>query len=310
MWNLRDKIMSGGGKDPGKLEELGQFQIDLVKQSEENSRDPNDQRERIHIDESVVNGISTLRNPLQNLCDRSQELCRNALDEITSLVCFVKSRLTEVYRQNEENGGENLNQEQLEMEISSLSEQDYEHLKTQLDSLRSAQNEFLAEFEKRCTVLRNEYDNYRHRINEQPKISDRTNMQQQLDVALDELKAERDRANQGKERSRITEVQMQKARAKIRDLETQVANEDTKSQQLQNTIRTLEAQLKQKEQAVEQRMRDMHKAMKSSEGLVAKMEKQRDTFESRLSICHRLSVRSFARLFVCLPFALARLCSP
>ncbi|RLU19050.1 hypothetical protein DMN91_009408 [Ooceraea biroi] len=304
MSSLRERIISVGGKDPGKLEGPRPLQPDSSKQNpltsvDENPRDSAEQHSLICMDESVVIGVSTLQNQLQDLCDRSQELCRSALDEITSLVSFVKGRLTELYQQdNAESAPVNSEQAQLELTVFSLTEQDYEQLKAQLERLKSTQNDFLAEFGKRCSTLRSEYESYRGRVNEPPKrISDRTDLQQQLDTALDELKVERDRVNQGRERTRMMEVQMQKMRAKIRELEGHVANEETRSQQLQNTVRSLEAQLRQKDQTMEQRMRDMHKAMKSSEGLVAKMEKQRDSFESRLSICHRLSIRSFACLF-------------
>ncbi|XP_011346726.2 myosin-16 isoform X1 [Ooceraea biroi] len=289
MSSLRERIISVGGKDPGKLEGPRPLQPDSSKQNpltsvDENPRDSAEQHSLICMDESVVIGVSTLQNQLQDLCDRSQELCRSALDEITSLVSFVKGRLTELYQQdNAESAPVNSEQAQLELTVFSLTEQDYEQLKAQLERLKSTQNDFLAEFGKRCSTLRSEYESYRGRVNEPPKrISDRTDLQQQLDTALDELKVERDRVNQGRERTRMMEVQMQKMRAKIRELEGHVANEETRSQQLQNTVRSLEAQLRQKDQTMEQRMRDMHKAMKSSEGLVAKMEKQRDSFESRM----------------------------
>ncbi|EZA49417.1 hypothetical protein X777_11915 [Ooceraea biroi] len=291
MSSLRERIISVGGKDPGKLEGPRPLQPDSSKQNpltsvDENPRDSAEQHSLICMDESVVIGVSTLQNQLQDLCDRSQELCRSALDEITSLVSFVKGRLTELYQQdNAESAPVNSEQAQLELTVFSLTEQDYEQLKAQLERLKSTQNDFLAEFGKRCSTLRSEYESYRGRVNEPPKrISDRTDLQQQLDTALDELKVERDRVNQGRERTRMMEVQMQKMRAKIRELEGHVANEETRSQQLQNTVRSLEAQLRQKDQTMEQRMRDMHKAMKSSEGLVAKMEKQRDSFESRLMV--------------------------
>lgn len=307
MSNLREKIISVGGKDPGKLEELFQSHSSKNPQNPLTSIDenpPGSSKRIIHepicMDESVVMSVSTLQNQLQDLCDRSQELCRNALDEITSLVCFVKSRLMELYRRNKADNAEsavtNSEQAELELTIFSLTEQDYEQLRVQLDKLRSTQNDFLAEFERRCSSLRSEYESYRGRVNDRPKIStDRTDLQKHLDVALNELKVEHDRVLQGKERARMIETQLQKARAKIREVEGHMANEEARSQQLQNSVKSLEAQLKQKDQTMEHRMRDMHKAMKSSEDLVAKMEKQRDNFESRLSIMP-LIIRSFCSL--------------
>jgi len=162
--------------------------------------------------------------------------------------------------------------------------QDNEEIRTQLDDLRTIQKDFVTEFAMRSSSLRSEYDNYCERVKEeQPNVDRRELLQEQLNVALEELKAERDKANQGKDKTKMMELQMQKARAKIRELEGHVANEEVKTQQLQNNLKSLEVQLKQKDQAMELRVKDMHKAMKSSEGLVAKMEKQRDSYESRLS---------------------------
>lgn len=235
------------------------------------------------MDESRVIGVSLLQNQLQDLCDRSQELCQRALDRSSSFASFVKSWLTESSHQDEMGKVSILvDYSEAEMQQTNLA-QSNEELKTRLDELRTAQKDFIAEFATRSSNLRIEYNNYRERVKkEQPNV-DRKDLQEQLSAALEELKAERDKASQGKERTRMIELQMQKGRTKIRELEGHIANEELKSQQLQNGMKSLEAQLKQKDQTMELRMKDMHKAMRSSEDLIAKMEKQRDTFESRLS---------------------------
>ncbi|XP_024877349.1 golgin IMH1-like [Temnothorax curvispinosus] len=284
MSNLREKIIAAGGKDPGKIEELRSPQVECPKQSsptpiETSSRhDCAEQREPICMDESVIIGVSLLQDQLQNLCDRSQEICQRALDKSSSFASLVKSWLTESSRQDEV-GNVLVDYSEVDAQRANFT-RDNEEMRTQLDDLRTVQKDFLAEFAMRSSSLRSEYDNYRGRVKEdRPNVDRGDLLQEQLSVALEELKAERDKANQGKDRTRTMELQMQKARAKIRELEGHVANEEVKSQQLQ---KSLEAQLKQKDQAMELRMKDIHKAMKSSEGLMAKMEKQRDSFESRM----------------------------
>lgn len=289
MLSLREKIIAVGGKDPGKIEELKSPQVECPKQStptpiETSSRhDCADQPEPICMDESVIIGMSLLQNQLRDICDRSQEICQRTLDRSSSVVSLVKFWLTESSRQDEM-GNVLIPVDYSEVEARQANfTRDNEEMRTQLDDLRTIQKDFVAEFEKRSLSLRSEYDNYRERVKEERPNVDRGDLlQEQLSVALDELKAERDKANQRKDRTRMIELQMQKARAKIRELEGHVANEEVKSQQLQNNVKLLETQLKQKDQAMELRVKDMHKAMKSSEGLVAKMEKQRDSFESRL----------------------------
>ncbi|KAL6439860.1 hypothetical protein ACFW04_004112 [Cataglyphis niger] len=284
--SLREKIITAGGKDPGKVEELKLSQVEFLKQSlptsiETNLPD-NEQWEQICMDESMMIGVSLLQNQLQDLCDRSQELCQRALDKSLSFASVVKSWLTES-RQEDETGKVSIvvDYSKAEMQQMNLA-QSNEELKMQLDQLKTAQNNFIAEYERKSSNLRNEYDNYLERMKkEQPNI-DRKDLQDQLSTALLELKAERDKANQGKERMRSIELQMNKARTKIRELEGHVANEELKSQQLQNSMKSLEVQLKQKDQTMELRLKDMNKALKSSDDLIAKMEKQRDTFESRM----------------------------
>lgn len=235
------------------------------------------------MDESIVIGVSFLQNQLQDLCNRSQELCQRALDKSSSFASLVKSWLTESRREEGEIGRETIlvDYAQAEMQQTILARSN-EELKIQLDELKTAQKDFIKEFATRSSNLRTEYDNYLERVKKEQPSVDRKDLQEQLSAALRELKEEHDKANQGKERMRMIELNMQKGRTKIRELEGHVANEELRSQQLQSSIKSLETQLKQKDQTMELRMKDMHKATKSSEELIAKMEKQRDTFESRL----------------------------
>ncbi|XP_070167929.1 putative leucine-rich repeat-containing protein DDB_G0290503 [Polyergus mexicanus] len=289
--SLREKIITAGGKDPGKIEEPKLSQVECPKQnpptSIETNLHDNGQWEQICMDESMVIGVSLLQNQLQNLCDRSQELCQRALDKSSSFASFVKSWLTESHQQDEMDNRVDckvsilVDYSKAEMQQTILA-QSNEELKMQLDQLRTAQNDFIAEYETRSSNLRIEYDNYlRQMKKEQPNVEYK-DLQEQLNAALQKLKTERDKASQGKERMRMIELQMQKARTKIRELEGHVANEELKSQQLQNGMKSLEVQLKQKDQTMELRMKDMNKALKSSEDLITKMEKQRNTFESRM----------------------------
>ncbi|KYQ47435.1 hypothetical protein ALC60_13556 [Trachymyrmex zeteki] len=291
MSSLREKIIAVGGKDPGKIEELRSPQVECPKQSPPTPIDtssPHDcaeQREPICMDESVIIGMSLLQNQLRDLCERSQEICQRALDKSSSFASLVKFWLTESSRQDEVgNMLIPMNYSEVEARQANFT-RDNEEIRTQLDDLKMAQKDFVTEFAMRSSSLRSEYDNYCERVKEaQPNVDRGDLLQEQLSVALEELKEERDKANQGKDKTRMMELQMQKARAKIRELEGHVANEEVKTQQLQNSLKSLEVQLKQKDQAMELRVKDMHKAMKSSEGLVAKMEKQRDSFESRLML--------------------------
>ncbi|KYN37275.1 hypothetical protein ALC56_08332 [Trachymyrmex septentrionalis] len=304
MSSLREKIIAVGGKDPGKIEELRSPQVECPKQNPPTAIDTSspyectEQREPICMDESVIIGMSLLQNQLRDLCDHSQEICQRTLDKSSSFASLVKFWLTESSRQDEMgNVLIPVNYSEVEARQANFM-QDNEEIRTQLDDLRTIQKDFVTEFTMRSSSLRSEYDNYCERVKEErPNVDRRDLLQDQLSVALEELKAERDKANQGKDKTRMMELHMQKARAKIRDLEGHVANEEVKTQQLQNSLKSLEVQLKQKDQAMEQRVKDMHKAMKSSEGLIAKMEKQRDNLEARLEAEANATIKELSEKF-------------
>lgn len=291
-----------GGKDPGKIEDPRSPLVDGLKQRSPtppigmgSSHDLTEKRlPAISVDESAVIGVSLLQNQLQDLCDHSRELCQRALDKSSSFASLVKSWLTESSRHEAGNALAPLDSE-MGAQLA-IHGQDNEDMRTRLNELAAIQKGLVAELAKKSSSLSSEYDNYRGRAEEPPSV-DRKNLLQQLNAALEELKAERDKVNHGRDKTKMMEQQMQKARAKIRELEGHVVNEEMKLQQLQSSVKLLETQLKQKDQVMEQRMKDMHKAMKSSENLVSKIEKQRDTLETRLSLpTFRSILDSFRRV--------------
>ncbi|XP_032683588.1 myosin-2 heavy chain-like [Odontomachus brunneus] len=286
MSSLREKIIAAGGKDPGKIEDPRSFLVNGLKQRSPtppiemgSSQDLTEKRLlTISVNESAVIGVSLLQNQLQDLCDHSRELCQRALDRSSSFASLVKSWLTESSRHEAGNALAPLDSE-IEAQLAIFG-QDNEDMRTRLNELAAIQKDLVAELAKRSSSLSSEY-NYHGRA-EEPPSADRKNLLQQLNTALEELKAERDKANHGKNKTKMMELQMQKARAKIRELEGHVVNEEEKLQQLQSSVKSLETQLKQKDVVMEERMKDMHKALKSSENLVSKIEKQRDTLETRI----------------------------
>lgn len=286
MSSLREKIIAADGKDPGKIEDPRSL-LDGLKQKSSTPRiemgSLHDFTEKqlptISMDESAVIGVSLLQNQLQDLCDHSQELCQRALDRSSSFASLVKSWLTESSQHETAKVLAPLDLKVEEQLV--IFGRDNEDMRMRLNELAAIQKDLVAELAKRSSSLCSEYDNYRERADELASV-DRRDLLEQLNAAREELKMERDKTNQGKDKTKMMESQMQKARAKIRELEGHVVNEEAKSQQLQSNVKSLETQLKQKDHLMEQRMKDMHKAMKSSDNLVSRIEKQRDTLETRL----------------------------
>ncbi|XP_020284540.1 putative leucine-rich repeat-containing protein DDB_G0290503 isoform X2 [Pseudomyrmex gracilis] len=293
---LREKIIAIGGKDPGNVETLKPLQAECPKQqrlpivpletSPSNDKQQQQQQQQpICMDESAVIGVTLMQNQLQSLCDRSQEICQSVLDKSLSFAALVKTWLTES-SQEEKYIDDNmlmycvLEHPKLETQLAILG-RDNEETRIRLDELRAIQSDFVTEFAKRTSSLRNEYDNCRGRVKQDqvPSVVEFMNLREQLNAALEDLKTERDKGNQTKDWMRGAERQLQK---KIRDMEIYVTNMEASQQQLQNNVRSLQAQLKQKDHMMETKMKDMHKALKSSESLVMKVEKQRDNFEARI----------------------------
>ncbi|XP_047345328.1 myosin-10-like isoform X4 [Vespa velutina] len=286
---LRDKMILNGVKDPGRLEELKIIEIDSSKipiiEPKVQQVVSNEQQTKINKTNNLSININnnsnmdnefiiTLNNKLKEISKRYQDLCEEALRKHTFMIVSLEKNL-------EEDLDESKNSEVL-MHLESY-RGDNTSLKTRLEEMKSAQLEAIKELVKDTCDLYDEYDNSRMRIKELNNMLDeQKDIREQLAVLSNELQSEREKHNVTKERRLQNEGQLQRARTKIRDLENKIACDETKIQQLQTQNKSLENQLKVKEQAMEQRLKDMQKTIRNSENLVTKMEKQRDSFEARL----------------------------
>ncbi|XP_046827375.1 myosin-10-like [Vespa crabro] len=286
---LRDKMILNGVKDPGKLEELKIIEIDSSKipiiEPKVQQVVSNEQQTKINKTNNLTINVNNnsnmdnefiinLNNKLKEISKRYQDLCEEALRKHTFMIVSLEKNL-------EEDIDESKNSEVL-MHLESY-RGDNTSLKTRLEEMKSAQLEAIKELVKDTCNLYDEYDNSRMRIKELNNMLDeQKDIREQLAVLSNELQSEREKHNVTKERRLQNEGQLQRARTKIRDLENKIACDETKIQQLQTQNKSLENQLKVKEQAMEQRLKDMQKTIRNSENLVTKMEKQRDSFEARL----------------------------
>lgn len=72
-----------------------------------------------------------------------------------------------------------------------------------------------------------------------------------------------------------------KARAKIREQKSYIAQTEEKLQLEIDKVKKLEAQLKQKESVYGQKAKELSKHSKSHEAVINKLEKQKETLEAR-----------------------------
>ncbi|XP_026668008.1 myosin heavy chain, clone 203-like isoform X2 [Ceratina calcarata] len=277
MTQLREKLVANG-KDPGKPEtikiEIGspkQFQpADITLPTE-----PVDlQVEKLTIGKEL---LESLGDRLRAIPKKSRKLCQELLEKQSDFVTFVTSHLITASREGPESGALNYEvTKQLEAH-----QRDYDTLRSRLSEVDETEEEAIAQLTRSVQHLIDEYERSRVKIMEINAAEAQKELQMQLHTAMEEMQVERDKNKESKERLRQTETLLQKSKAKIRELETQMTNDKEKILSLQTSLKNLEGQMKQKELAVEAKLKDMQKAMKNSEDLVLKVEKQRDTFETR-----------------------------
>ncbi|XP_014613959.1 PREDICTED: putative leucine-rich repeat-containing protein DDB_G0290503 [Polistes canadensis] len=252
---LREKMILNGAKDPGKLDEL----------------------KIIEIDNNINNEfVITLNDKLKEITKGYENYCNDLLKKHSIVDNNIEYIINECKKDTD-----NPNTE-LIMRIDAY-RNDNISLKSQFDEIKTNQLEIINVLMKNIHDFYNEYENSRTRVKELSKTLDEyKDIREKLTIINEELQTEREKHHLTKERRMQNEGQLQRARAKIRDLENKIINDDGKIQQLQMLNKSLENQIKTKEQIMEQRLKDMQKTIKNSEGLVTKMEKQRDSFEARL----------------------------
>ncbi|XP_076681239.1 uncharacterized protein LOC143375725 [Andrena cerasifolii] len=278
MSQLREKVISSGAKDPGKMEDL-KLEIGAPKQSPTGEPNATGEKVEISVEPIVINTefLDALANQLKEMPHKSQNLCREVLKKQSSFVSFVSSQLI---KSSDEKDADDVNLEvttQLEVH-----QKDCDALQVCLDEIESVEAKTIAELVENARTAMVEYESQLFRQKAVGALEAQRELQAQLNAVTEELQAERERSSQGKERLRQTEMQLQRARTKVQELESHVANDEGKIQQLQASVKNLENQVKQKDQMMDSRLKSMQKSMKSNEDLVAKVEKQRDSFESRL----------------------------
>lgn len=279
MSQLREKVISSGAKDPGKMEDL---KLEIGSPKQPPIVEPNAIGEKVEVSGEPIaintEFLDTLANQLKEIPRKSQDMCRELLKKQSSFVAFVSSQL--IKSSDEEKDADDVNLEvTMQLEIH---QKDCDTLQACLDEIESVEAKTIAGLVENARTAVEEYQIQLSRQKAAGAREAQRELQAQLNAVAEELHVERERSSQGKERLRQTEMQLQRARTKVQELESHVANDEGKIQQLQASVKNLENQVKQRDQVMDTRLKSMQKSMKSSEVLVAKVEKQRDSFESRL----------------------------
>ncbi|CAD1476522.1 unnamed protein product, partial [Heterotrigona itama] len=277
MSQLRDKLINSGARDPGKVETL---KFEIGSKHFPPAEPTYNETANVHVEKLSVGKelLETLEDRLREIPKKLRDLCQQLLEKQSNFVAFVTTHLIEASTDVAEPDHAN-SEVIMKLEVH---QRENDALRSRIDEMQEIEERSIAELTRNVKHLIDEYEHSRAKIKELNAAEAQKELQTQLNATTEELQTEKERNNQSKERLRQTESLLQKARTKIREMETQVTNDKEKIQQLQGNVKTMEGQMKQKDLAIDIRLKDMHKSMKNNEDLVAKVEKQRDSFEARL----------------------------
>nr|XP_034181094.1 putative leucine-rich repeat-containing protein DDB_G0290503 isoform X2 [Osmia lignaria] len=277
MSQLREKVITSGGKDPGKLEDV---KVEVGSSKQIPSGETTISREQMdnNLEKLAIGNefLKTLESKLEGIPKKSQNLCYELLDKQSEFVAFITSHLI-----NASEVGSETDNAMVTVQLEAH-QKECDSLRSRLVEIEETETSSMTELMKSVRELVRGCENYRAKLKEMKFMENQKELEIQLHATVEELQLEREKNSQNKERVRDMENKLQKARSKIRELEAHVANDDGKIQQLQTNVKNLETQIKQKDQSMDAKLKEMQRTMKSSKGLVDKVEKQRDTLETRL----------------------------
>lgn len=277
MSQLRDKLINSGARDPGKVEtlkfEVGSKQFPQAEPTYNEAANV----EKLSVGKEL---LETLEDRLREIPKKLRDFCQELLEKQSNFVAFVTTHLIEASTEVVVDEPDHTNSEVI-MKLE-VHQKENDALRSRIDEMQEIEEKSIAELTRNVKHLIDEYEHSRAKIKELNAAEAQKELQTQLNTTMEELQAEKEKNNQSKERLRQTESLLQKARTKIREMETQVTNDKEKTQQLQANMKTIEGQMKQKDLMIDIRLKEMQKSMKNNEDLVAKVEKQRDSFEARL----------------------------
>lgn len=281
MSHLREKVIGLGAKDPGKLEEVGFYlSSEADKLFSHSIVSGAGEQPEIQLPDSIITNefVDTIKSKLQAIPEAYLTLCREALDKRMEIFSWLKQIV--LMRDVDESSKEVELDPAITKQLEEFQNED-SGLRQKLESTKNVQNEMILDLVKESEVLWTNYQLHRNKFEEVGSISG-VELKEKLINITDQLKVERDKAQQLKERKTLLEGQLQKSRGKIRELEGQVSNGEKTIQQLQTTVKQLECQVKQKEASLEQRTKEMQKIAKSNETVISNLEKQKENLQSRL----------------------------
>lgn len=282
-------MVAGGGKDPGKVEVLF-------------SRKPGVEAggagERLHnMDFSNAISkelVSTMGASLHAVPDVFLTFCKEALDKRSEFLTW----LTEF----QQTGNlETAARKEIAKQVESCQQENTAMLE-KFGEAKNSQKKVISELAKKVENLVQESEMQResYRILKSEGDTLVSELRDKLESLTKELSVERDKSNQMSDRLKAGDNTLQKAKAKIRDLETQATTNEAKTQQLSSSMKQMEAQMKAKEVTLEARAKESQKNTKSSDGMVSILEKKRETLEARLLLFlfPLLSITGIGHIFV------------
>lgn len=254
---LRERVIACGGKDPGIVEQFKLSSLEFGKSSAGGESPLS----------AMIPGedISSFEVKLQNYPETYISLCDEAIKQHIGIIDWIA---------NVE--GEGI--EEIEMQVKRYADE-ANNLDSRFKQATKVQNEALDEILQKVRNVWSDRASFLTRIREMEGIQG--GLRDRLDRTMHELNSEHEKINATKERKTSVETALQKAKKRLQELEARVASDEEKLKSSQATVKTYEAQMKKKGEEGDTRMKEMQKTIKNGEALIAKVEHQRDTLETR-----------------------------
>ena len=217
--------------------------------------------------------VSSIETKIRQVPSRYFDVCKDALQKLSKLLEF----LTDFDKNNETSIDPEISKQiQIYRAFS-------EGLEKRLEDTKKCEEEAISQIIPMVSSLWNEVEVSCARIHELETKGEEIicYLRDKIDAAVKEKKCDTEKFEQLKEHKVALEAEHQKVKTKIRGMETRANEDERRITELKSTIKDLENQVQRKESSTELRLKELQKSLKNSENLLAKTEKQRDSFETK-----------------------------
>ncbi|XP_057339311.1 putative leucine-rich repeat-containing protein DDB_G0290503 isoform X1 [Microplitis mediator] len=271
---LREKIMAGGGKDPGKIESIKTVAGDFPIKFNDSDNTCRGSGEHAAINSLITKEFMTiLQNELKDYPKGCLSLCQDVIKKHSELVDWIEKSTSTL----------NLTENKSKVDPEFIKQVDdckneRESFKTRLEMTEKILESSKGELIKKIKVMWEEIENMRSRIRDLETMSNEI-----VNKMRRKSEADGEKFNQLKETKDVADNDLRKTKATVRELEARIQSDQNKIIKFQEYVKSLETQLKQSDKIFENRTRDLNKSFKNSEETIVSLENQLTVLKATLT---------------------------